>query len=129
MQLAFDWNNAQLQANAAGLTFIFTSSSSTSWDCAKEGKKQKLTQTRTRTTSIVASIAYDARKNKVGFITGFNLNGISGSTEESEGPPLYSCPGGGGWTFVEGSAVTTDGDGERLLVCFDGDCRELSITE
>lgn len=123
VQLLFDWNNAQLQANAENLLFRLSAYESVSWTCDRDAGPQ--TQTRTRTTSLDASIAYSARvKNQV---TGFNLTGYFGEpVEETDGPAYHSCPTG--WS-VDGDDVVTSGD-VTLEVSVDGvNWLPLQITE
>ena len=131
VQLVMDppWNNAQLQtaANAGQVKFRALWSESTSWDCEKEGKKETQTQTRTQKSAITSTIAYDARKNNKGQITGFNLNGkdlTTPPTEESNGPELHSCPSQ--WTLVPDSDVITGGD-TTLEVSGDGGANWVNL--
>lgn len=77
VQALFDWNNAQLQANAASLTFRFASSETVSWKCEGINKAgHVVVGNHERTTAVNAEVALDPRKNKQGQITGFNLQGL-----------------------------------------------------
>src|SRR5918999_3996182 len=98
VQLAFGWNNKQLQTNAAGVSFEFESVAVTevSWVCTNdrnENIQERERTTTTTTTDVVNSIARERNQ-----ITGFNLLGFDeeSSTESSttEGPPVNSCPSG-----------------------------------
>jgi hypothetical protein len=104
VQLAFGWNNNQLQNNAGQLTFRAEQSTvkvtESSWSCTNTGKnvttqeRERTTTTTITTTGVVSSIARDNGKQ----ITGFNLTGYASPTTASssttEGPPLNSCPTG-----------------------------------
>src|SRR4029453_13669759 len=63
VQAIFDWNNADLQENAALLDFRFVGGTTTTWTCQRNGAVQ--TQERTHFRTIDSSVIYDARKNKV----------------------------------------------------------------
>jgi hypothetical protein len=115
VQLALGLNNKQLQDQAASLEFTFNSEvvSEVSWTCTNSNNEN--TKVRERTTTIttegiVSSIARE--KNQ---ITGFNLNGFTGTpttSSTSEGNELNSCPGGP-WTLTTHAGapevISTDG--------------------
>jgi hypothetical protein len=126
VQLAFEWNNAQLQANAESLEFSVSAVSEVSWTCTNASNDNVQVRERTTTTAgLVSSVA--RRQNQT---TGFNLTGFAeGATTSSEGPPLNSCPSGP-WslTIPAGDPVLVEGGG--LVVCLNGsDCKALAITQ
>lgn len=103
VQLVFGWNNAQLQANAGGVTFSYDTVDRYEATCTfvtGEGTRGERTHDIDipRHTSISSGILYDARTHRQ--IDGFILNGFSGT------PTL------GGTVPVVGEAcVAEDGDG------------------
>lgn len=121
IQALFGWNNEQLQTNAAGIEFFYVSDQIyVEWQCEWTTGKNNTVHTQTRSATVQAinaSIAFDARKNKNGQVTGFNLLGwgptLSGDTFEPE------CPGNaGGGKVVEGSVVTYATGGDAIYVRF-----------
>ena len=109
VQLAFGWNNAQLQSRAAGLTFTFEASESYTAVCTwttGEGTRGEKTHNvkHTKSVGVTGDVAYDARSRNQ--ITGFNLTGYAGTpTSLGEVPVLNGpCPGNPGtdgvWTSV-----------------------------
>jgi hypothetical protein len=102
VQLAFGWNNKQLQDNAAGVTFESESVtvSEQSWTCTKLDRDDNPTdqtseRERTTTTTTTGVVSKDLRERNQ--ITGFTLTGYSGSptiTTSTEGPKLGTCPTG-----------------------------------
>jgi hypothetical protein len=126
VQLAFDWNNSQLQNNANNLIFSVSSSIETTWECFNSNNEKY--QERARTT-VTQGLLYSIGRLK-NQITGFNLNGFDpdNSSTTTDGNQLYSCPSGP-WTFVDGSISITNGDSNVLQVCLNADCRNLSLTE
>lgn len=113
VQLALGYNNKQLQDNANNLVFTYESISvtETTWTCDKDSgpQTQERANTTTRTTQGVVSGV--ARVNNQ--ITGFNLNGFSGtptSSTTTSGPSVDSCPSS--WTAIDkivGDPVVTGG--------------------
>jgi len=107
VQLAFGWNNAQLQNKASGVVFKFAAVDTylvtAEWETGNPDSPHGVTLhtiTVPRTTSVNASIAYDARvKNQ---ITGFNLKGFSSWVSNGEVP-------------VEGDTFN-DGNDEKIIV-------------
>jgi hypothetical protein len=92
VQRAYGWNNRQLQDNASGLTFTYEDEVEMMVPCMKENSAQILYHTFKRERGVNAQIAYEARRNGQGSITGFHLTGMSGSGSiqmENRG-----CPGG-----------------------------------
>ncbi|MEZ0209271.1 MAG: hypothetical protein ACAH17_03800 [Candidatus Paceibacterota bacterium] len=80
VQLAFAWNNAQLQKNLAGVTFKYVSTATYVADCTwmtgPDWKRKSHTIDRTTTNSVNGLVAFDARQRNQ--ITGINLNGFDG---------------------------------------------------
>jgi hypothetical protein len=109
VQLAYGWNNAQLQANAAGVTFTYghteTYTAVCSW-ITGEGTRgeQPHNVPHGRTVAVNATIAYDARTMRQ--ITGFNLKGFGDTYTEIGTVPVVggACMGnpghGGTWSSV-----------------------------
>jgi hypothetical protein len=111
VQIAFGWNNAALQRNAAGVTFAYNGVSTYSAVCSwttGEGTPGERTHEVTHSTrsGVEGSIAYEARtKNQ---INGFNLDGYSGAPVTTGGSiPVVGdpCHGNAGhdgvWTDVD----------------------------
>jgi len=129
VQLAYGWNNAQLQANAAGVSFSYQVRQDYVAVCTfttGEGTNGEKTHNVSHTLKYGGSsvVNYDARENKIqitGFkLTGYldpNFGGISVGTEPKVGDP---CPGNEGhdgvWSSV--TAVGTGADG--LYVSYGG---------
>jgi hypothetical protein len=96
VQLALGgWNNATLQANAAGVTFDRETVTVTevSWTCTNSRNEKVQERERTTTTETTGVVSHLARVNKQ--ISGFNLTGFSGTntvSETDDGPKLNSCP-------------------------------------
>ena len=118
VQLAFTWNNKELQANAKDVTFSYESVdayvATCSWTTGEGTKGEKDHDVdHKKKTKINAAIAYDARLRNQ--ITGFNLNGFDlESTTTSGSVPVVggTCPGSAGhagtWTSVT-EPVSTGG--------------------
>jgi hypothetical protein len=116
VQLAFGWNNAQLQSNADEVDFAFNSEttvvSEVSWTCTNTNNENTQIRERTTTTSSISSGLLDAPARVRNQITGFNLNGFKeGTTTTSggtttEGPALNSCPSGP-WTLTTPAGAPT----------------------
>jgi hypothetical protein len=134
VQLAFDWNNAQLQENAAALQFRICDTQTYTWQCewttGPDHNRTTHTSKLKTTTGIDASVAFDARKNKNGQITGFNLNGFEGdSTVEGK---VMDCGGAGaGKTLVADSLQAVGEEESDLQVSADGGATwvDLAITQ
>jgi hypothetical protein len=126
VQTALGWNNAQLQANAGSLKFWFTTSGIASWGCewwtGPEHNRVYHSNTQFATLAEVsASIGYDARANKKGQITGFNLNGFT--TTDGTAPGTCTGGPGEGKQLVEGSLLVTSSDEGTLWVQVGNDDR------
>jgi hypothetical protein len=100
VQLAFGWNNAQLQRYASGVTFGFDSSDVYEGVCVwttGEGTRGEKTHsiTRKKHVDVYGSVAYDARMRNQ--ITGFILKGYAGDPVVSGNVPTVGgvCPGNG----------------------------------
>jgi hypothetical protein len=130
VQLAFGWNNKQLQDNASGVSFAYSATARYSATCVwvtGEGTRgeHEHTISRTVTSKLVGSVAYDARVRNQ--ITGFNLTGFQGEvTSVGKVPEVGgTCPGNGtdgAWTVV-----TLSGSEEKLTASFGGINADLSI--
>jgi hypothetical protein len=132
IQIAYGWNNAQLQANAAGLSFTWVGTATYDATCEftnlQGNPKESVTHTaiHTTTTAVNDTIAYESRKNSQGAITGFNLTGF-GTVSES-GDPIPSvgdyCPGGnvGDGRYI---SVVKTSDTFALNAVYDGIVKQL----
>lgn len=104
VQLALGLNNAQLQAQAAGLQFTFESSAvyavTVEWTTG-EGTKAEKTHIveHKRTISVNDSVNYDARK--VNQVTGFLLTGFGSQSESVTVPEV-----GAAWSNGDGNEAT-----------------------
>lgn len=131
VQSSFDWNNSQLQANAAQLEFRFISAGTVTWECEWfTGPTQKRHVQAVSSQAVDSSAAIDPRKNNKGMITGFNLNGTVDGEDQESG--IGDCNGiGAGKTLVEDS-IKYEGDENPLLqVRFtsEGDWFDLPISQ
>jgi hypothetical protein len=86
VQNAFGWNNAQLQANAANVTFTYEVSETVQQECTTTGMPPHVsTGQRTKSTSLNSSLNGDPRKTSgQQQFTGFNLNPPCGTTTTSD---------------------------------------------
>ncbi|MFI7494481.1 hypothetical protein ACH9D2_07145 [Kocuria sp. M4R2S49] len=111
VQLAFGWNNKQLQDNAGQVDFEAVTESTTvgTWTCDRDAGPQ--TQERSRTTTTTTSGVVDAIARERNQITGFTLSGYSGTPVEvvtgSDGPAYLTCPTG--WTAINPEQTTETG--------------------
>jgi hypothetical protein len=107
VQLAFGWNNAQLQNNSRLVSFAWNANDTYAAVCewvTGEGTRGQRTHTVTipRHTNINAAIAYDPRvKNQ---ITGYNLKGY-GITVTDGNPPVV----GEACVSDDGSGIAQNG--------------------
>lgn len=109
VQTFFGWNNKQLQDNAKNIQFRAIVETVNEWTCDRDAGPQ--TQERNNEVSsqqVVTTVARE--KNQV---TGFNLEGYSGTPTEisRDGPQTESCPTG--WTAI--NLVTTTGDAQLQI--------------
>lgn len=123
IQSIFGWNNAQLQANAGQIRFVFTTSASASWECewwtGPDHNRKYHSITVSSEQDVDAAIAYDARANKKGQVTGFNLLGFSSANETTDGGAVGECDGNK--TLVPDSVVLNGVTDEGTLwVVFEG---------
>lgn len=108
VQTALGWNNKALQtAEAAGgieFTYSAVTEQETSWECYNTNNGHTQERTRRTTTTVTGVAAHTARERNQ--ITGFYLDGYdqgaAQTTEETDGPPLHSCPNANS-SFVLGS--------------------------
>jgi hypothetical protein len=110
VQLAFGWNNQQLQSNAGGVRFSYNTTDKYTAVCTfttGEGTRGEKTHDidHKRTTTVASSVAYDARVRNQ--ITGFTLTGLRETTPPGGEIPVVggACMGNQGhdgtWTSVE----------------------------
>jgi hypothetical protein len=117
VQLAYGWNNAQLQTNAAGVTFSYGHEESYTAVCTWTTAEGKLGERihnvpHKKKISVNSDIAYDNRTNKRQ-ITGFNLKGFGDTFTESGTVPVVGghCHNeSGGGTGGTWTSVTANGD-------------------
>jgi hypothetical protein len=84
VQLAFGWNNAELQRNASGVGFSYSAVESLEQDCASNDRGTfTVVGQRTKTEGISASVTFDARQRNQ--ITGFTLTGLGSSDYTNTG--------------------------------------------
>lgn len=92
VQDAFGWNDADLQANAAGVTFTYVSEQvyevTVEWLTGPEWKVTRHVITQTRTAGVNASVVYETRRNKQDKITGFDLLGLGSPTVSGTVPAV-----------------------------------------
>jgi hypothetical protein len=109
VQLAFNWNNANLQKNASGVSFNYASTDSyeatCTWTTGEGTRGEKVHNVdHNKSTSVSSAISYDARVRNQ--ITGFNLTGLGTTTTTGGEVPVVggTCPGNPGtdgtWTAV-----------------------------
>lgn len=122
VQLAFGWNDQALQINAPSVGFTYNSTESYDAVCTwvtGEGTRGEKTHNVTfnKTTVVNSTIAYEARKNSQGKITGFNLTGLGTVTTDGVVPVVGgACLGeGADGTY---SSVTPTGSTGGLYVNF-----------
>ena len=120
VQLAFGWNNKQLQDNAGGVGFVYDQTTSYSGVCTwttGEGTRGEQTHNvdHTTRTAVLSTVAYEARKNssgKDGSITGFFLTGngattSTGGAAPEVGGPCLGFPGNDAvWSSVSAGSST-----------------------
>lgn len=115
VQIAFGWNNQQLQKNASGVTFSFNTTDTYDATCTwttGEGTRGQRTHNvdHTRTTAVSGVVAYDARVRNQ--ITGFNLTGFGATTTTGAVPVVGGpCPGNAGTDGVWTEVVLTGSTG------------------
>lgn len=104
VQLAYGFNNKQLQDNEGKFQFRVNSVEETTWLCRHNTNVNAADQERSVTTTTQGLVSSTERvKNQ---ITGFNLLGYSGTPNvTTDGSALHSC--GANRTYIEGSDETT----------------------
>jgi hypothetical protein len=123
IQNAFGWNNQQLQDNAGNLEFRYVATESATWECewwsGPDHNIKHHTIDREIVTSISASVAFDARKNRQNQITGFNLNGFEGDPVVIGGTDeIGHCEGNK--TLVADSISYGESHGDGVVEVSDG---------
>jgi hypothetical protein len=123
VQSIYDWNNSMLQANAHLVRFKFSSTGTVSWTCEGVNAAGTTVTTDVRNEDIGtnAYIAFDARKNRTGQITGFILQGFEGNATTRN--DIGSCGKSAGFLvpFKLASEINYEGNAEpSLKVSIDG---------
>ena len=129
VQLAFGWNNPQLQLNASGITFTYESeenySAVCSWVTGENTRGEKTHNVaHKKSTTVNSAVAFDARVRNQ--ITGFNLTGFGVTTSTGSTPVVgEACPGNQGhdgtWSSIEqtgysGGLYVNHGEVSALLL-------------
>jgi hypothetical protein len=117
VQLAFGWNNKQLQDNAGGVGFSYNSSDTYEATCSwvtGEGTRGEKTHfvNHDMHTSVSSVVSYDARtRNQVtGFIlTGNGVTVVTGSIPVVGGPCMGNEGHDGTWSAVSDGPVASTG--------------------
>jgi hypothetical protein len=113
VQLAFGWNNAQLQRNASGITFTYNVQDTYDAECYWETTTGRGTIivhdiVVPKHVSVNANIAYDARVRTQ--ITGFNLNGFGTVVTDGTVPVVGgACPGNNPGTVTNVTLTSSQG--------------------
>jgi hypothetical protein len=115
VQLAFGWNDAQLEANAIGVSFSYDDAVDYDVPCKKDAAKIVLRHRFGRSAGLVATVQSDGRVGPSVQVTGFNLYRfrvpiLSGSVEcpagwEADGDPVDVGSSGGGLHVRYGGAA------------------------
>jgi hypothetical protein len=133
VQLAFDWNDAALQANADALSFSMRgNSTTTTWDCIHTNPAGHVVRNpRNNTTSTSGLLLHEARRNPQNRVTGFFALGFdpeASSGTVSTGHALGSCPSGNNSVVDPASVVViVNADGTGLSVSADGGTTWISL--
>jgi hypothetical protein len=134
VQTIYDWNNTMLQDNAHLVRFRMLVSGSASWTCTGVNPAGKtVTQSHsTESESVDAAVSFDARKNRVGQVTGFVLNGAAVGSTEYAGVGV--CPTLRNWLVqpsLDQDSLVYEGSADPLLqISIDGqEWYDLPITE
>jgi len=132
IQSLFNWNNSMLQENAHLVRFKFSGAGTVSWTCEGVNANGVTIRSDRRYENIGAStyIAYDARRNRTGQITGFFLVGLEESANTYN--QIGSCGNSVGFQvpFQLVSEINYEGSAEpSLKVSIDGvNYLDLQIT-
>lgn len=132
VQLAFGWNNQQLQTNAGGVSFSYSVTQAYTAVCTwvtGEGTRGEQTHNvnHTESTQVNDVVAFDARSRTQ--ITGFTLKGFGTTTSVGTEPRVGDpCPGNEGtdgtWSSVTPNGAPTGG----LFVNYGTSSALLTIT-
>jgi hypothetical protein len=106
VQSAFKWNNAKLQKNASNVSFSFSQSVNETAACDFNNQHITMHRGGKRAGSVSSQVAYAARTNRKGDVTGFRLNGLVAGSSVTQW---------GAWALDSG----TNADGE-LSLCLSG---------
>lgn len=91
VQSRFHWNNADLQANAAGITFSYEVTGIYEQSClhATGNEHKTVEKTFKKTVELSADVASAARRNPQNKVNGFHLTGIAATSGDL--PPTDLC--------------------------------------
>jgi hypothetical protein len=115
VQLAFNWNNNQLQQNAKDVTFSYNSTDTydvtEEFDTGNPDKPKSINHhiiTQDKSTTVNSSVTYDPRVRNQ--ITGFNLTGKGTTTTSGSIPQVGdSCPNGFNCVVTDVQLVSSSG--------------------
>jgi hypothetical protein len=99
VQLECNWNNAELQARAAGVLFAYVDETVLEQDCVDTDRGvHTVMGVRTKTTGVSSEVEYEKRKNSQLQINGFILTGFGAVTviddDWNNGGSGNGCPDG-----------------------------------
>ncbi len=120
VQLAFGWNNAQMQANHQAVTFKYVAAATYAFDCewytGPEHNRKRHENTKTAESGINISIAADSRKT--GQWTGWHLKGFTASVPAPAAPTDADCGAEGNEmkTLIPGSVELLTSSGGLYAV-------------
>jgi len=104
VQVALDYNNAQLQANADSLIFTYEERAEYTLVCSGHPNSSQNPKTfKNKAVSVNATIAFEARKNSQEKITGFTLTGLGNEVADGN-----DCPTP--WTTLDSRELNDDAD-------------------
>ena len=137
VQSRFGWNNAGLQANAAGITFSMDVSATYAQSCLHltGNKEHTVEKTFKKTVELASEVESVARRNPQVKVTGFLLTGISG---EGLTPPTDLCNPGQSepedvWIPDPAGPYPTvtlvAGTGATLMVHFGGESHPIPLSD
>jgi hypothetical protein len=134
VQSLYDWNNSMLQEHADSVRFRILSPSGASWKCQgiNPGGQTVTFTERSQNEAVESDVSHSARRNAVGQVTGFLLNGVAAYSVEfgsigvcpSRNPNWQQQP-------VLFGDIDYEGTGEPMLqVSIDGvDWYDLPLTD
>lgn len=128
VQIAYGWNNAQLQSNAKDVRFSYESLDryevTCEWYTGPAHNRNQHEVDHKRSTSVQSAVSYEARKNTQGSVNGFILKGFGATTTIGDAPPLVGsttwCPGAPGNGAVVTDVVSTGTSGGALFANYGG---------